>query len=405
MSDYNERFICPICNSCDCIKILEFNSVPILQNVIIESQEEASAFFKDIISLYLCRNCNNLFNNAFKDYKLYGIKYDNSQNGSDSFVKYMNSIKEFVKSNVILEGKQVLEIGCGQGDFLKLLSEDISCKCFGFDPSFKQNNQEFKNIKFFKEFFDKNVLDRFEEKFDLIIMRHLIEHIQYPNEILDLLQESLDDDGKIYIEIPDLDYIIENNSIFDIIYEHCNYYNIESISNLLIMHNFEIISIQYSFMNQYLCLIAQKTKKSDKEDKLLCKSQSKLEKSLIGFAKSTDSIIQIVSKFIIDKSSLGKLCLWGAGAKGMMCCNIFDPDIKYIDSVVDIRENKQNTYIAGTGHIVIKPQDILSREIKFVIILNRNYACEITDVIKTIDSSIEVFNIDDIISSVDTLVF
>ena len=89
----------------------------------------------------------------------------------------------------------------------------------------------------------------------------------------------------------------------------------------------------------------------------------------------------------------------------MMCCNIFDPDIKYIDSVVDIRENKQNTYIAGTGHIVIKPQDILSREIKFVIILNRNYACEITDVIKTIDSSIEVFNIDDIISSVDTLVF
>ena len=148
MSNYNVKYRCPLCNGFDCIKILEFENVPILQNVILESQEEASAFYKDIISLYLCRNCNNLFNNAFKDYKLYGIKYDNSQNGSDSFVKYMNSIKEFVKSNVILEGKQVLEIGCGQGDFLKLLSEDISCKCFGFDPSFKQNNQEFKKWRF-----------------------------------------------------------------------------------------------------------------------------------------------------------------------------------------------------------------------------------------------------------------
>ena len=405
MSDYNEMCRCPICNSYDCIKILEFNSVPILQNVIIESQEEASAFFKDIVSLYFCRNCNNLFNNAFKDYKLYGIKYDNSQNGSDSFVKYMNSIKEFVKSNVILEGKQVLEIGCGQGDFLKLLSEDISCKCFGFDPSFKQNNQEFKNIKFFKEFFDKNVLDRFEEKFDLIIMRHLIEHIQYPNEMLDFLHESLDDDGKMYIEIPDLDYIVENNSFFDIIYEHCNYYNAKSISNLLRKHDFEIVSIQYSFMKQYLCLIVQKAKKSNKEDKILFKSQSNTEESLIGFAKNTDSIIQTVSKFIINKCSLGKLCLWGAGAKGMMCCNIFDPDKKYIDSVVDIRENKRNTYIAGTGHIVIKPQDILSREIKFVIILNRNYACEIAAMIKNIDSSVEVFNIDDIISGVDIQLF
>ena len=405
MSDYNERFICPICNSCDCIKILEFNSVPILQNVIIESQEEASAFFKDIVSLYFCRNCNNLFNNAFKDYKLYGIKYDNSQNSSDSFMKHMNSVKEFVKANVILEGKQILEIGCGQGDFLKLLSEDISCECFGFDPSFKQNNNEFNNIKFFKEFFDKNALERFEEKFDLIIMRHLIEHIQYPNEMLDFLHESLDDDGKMYIEIPDLDYIVENNSFFDIIYEHCNYYNIDSISNLLRMHNFEIISIQYSFMNQYLCLIAQKSKKHENEDESVYNSQNKLEESLLGFAQNADLIIQRVSKFVMDKSKLGKVCLWGAGAKGMMCCNIFDLENKYIDSVVDIRENKENTYIAGTGHVVINPQEILSREIKFIIILNRNYACEITDVIKTIDSSIEVFNIDDIISGVDTPVF
>lgn len=398
MSNYNVKYRCPLCNGFDCIKILEFENVPILQNVILESQEEASAFLKDSISLYLCKNCNNLFNNAFKDYKLYGIKYDNSQNNSDSFIKYMNNVIEFVKANTILDGKQILEIGCGQGDFLKLLSKDIACECFGFDPSFKQNSQEFKNIKFFKEFFDKNAIERFEEKFDLIIMRHIIEHIQYPGEMLDFLQESLEEKGKIYIEIPDLDYIVENNSFFDIIYEHCNYYNAESISNLLKKHNFEIISIQYSFMNQYLCLIAQKSKKPDNQDKILYNSQHKLEESLLGFAQNADSIIQRVSKFIMDKSKLGKVCLWGAGAKGMMCCNIFDLDNKYIDSVVDIRENKHNTYIAGTGHVVIKPQEILSRKIRCVIILNRNYACEIVAMIKNIDLSIEIFEIDDIIN-------
>lgn len=57
--------------------------------------------------------------------------------------------------------------------------------------------------------------------------------------------------GYIYIEIPTFDWIVKNNAVEDIFYEHCNYFEPLTFRPL-----FDDVEIKYLFDGQYLGIIA-----------------------------------------------------------------------------------------------------------------------------------------------------
>lgn len=48
---------------------------------------------------------------------------------------------------------------------------------------------------------------RSNEKYDLFILSHVLEHISYPSQFLETLSNHLSDKGVLYIEVPSLDYV------------------------------------------------------------------------------------------------------------------------------------------------------------------------------------------------------
>jgi len=68
--------------------------------------------------------------------------------------------------------------------------------------------------------------------------------------------------------------------------------------------------------------------------------------------------------------------LWGADAKGVSFLNLLDPG-PAISSVVDINPRKQGTYVPGTGHRVIAPEELCSRKVTTVLVMNSAYQNEI----------------------------
>ncbi|MDP4204536.1 MAG: class I SAM-dependent methyltransferase [Bacteroidota bacterium] len=103
----------------------------------------------------------------------------------------------------------IIEIGCGEGGNLKPFL-DIGCKVVGIDISdnkisnaikFLANHPYKSNLKLIaKDIFKINPNEQF--KFDLIILRDTLEHIQDQDALLEHLRKFMKLSGKIFIAFP-----------------------------------------------------------------------------------------------------------------------------------------------------------------------------------------------------------
>lgn len=117
---------------------------------------------------------------------------------------YRLSSKEFIIDE-ITEKDKVLDLGCGIG----FLSSQIASKAqlvVGVDHNANsikqaQKNHQAENLTFIC---DKNAdfLDDTTEDFDILILSHILEHIENPEEFLNQTKKNF---SKIYIEVPDFD--------------------------------------------------------------------------------------------------------------------------------------------------------------------------------------------------------
>ena len=113
------------------------------------------------------------------------------------------------KAAVIDSGTSVLEIGCGEGGNLKPFL-DLGCRVTGIDLS--QSKIENAGI-FFRDhpYFDRATFivkdiflaeNELREKFDLIIMRDVIEHIHDQLRFMGFVKQFLKPGGKFFIAFP-----------------------------------------------------------------------------------------------------------------------------------------------------------------------------------------------------------
>lgn len=98
------------------------------------------------------------------------------------------------------ENSRILDIGCGQGPFLK------AAKSKGFNPvGITLNDEDLivcreKGFETYK--MDQSFLDFPDKYFDVIWARHVLEHSIFPLFTLSEYYRVLKDDGIIYIEVP-----------------------------------------------------------------------------------------------------------------------------------------------------------------------------------------------------------
>lgn len=108
----------------------------------------------------------------------------------------------------IVEGLQVLEIGCGEAGNLKPFL-DLGCICTGVDYSphkiekgkaFYSEHPYSKNISLISN--DIYEVKEFKAKFDLIILRDVIEHIHDQDKFLGLMKSLMAPDGVAFFAFP-----------------------------------------------------------------------------------------------------------------------------------------------------------------------------------------------------------
>lgn len=224
---------CPVCRSGKTSVVLEQKGVPVHQNLVCETREEALNVTRGDITLMLCE-CGFVFNGSFDESLLsYGARYNNNQMASPAFTNYVDSIVDHLNP----VGKTVVEIGCGHGDFLLRLCARGN-KGIGFDPSYIGPTEQ-DRVRFVREYFDGTPAD-------FTVCRHVIEHTPDP---LGLIRSV--DSPEVFFETPNLDWILENRTWWDIFYEHCNYFTPETLGLVFSIAGYEG-KVSGAFGGQYL---------------------------------------------------------------------------------------------------------------------------------------------------------
>jgi Methyltransferase domain/C-methyltransferase C-terminal domain len=338
--------------------------VPIIPNRPLKSAGEDEAF--GVISLRKNRR-NALIENAAFDPELmqYDADYQNNQALSASFEAHMRSVLEILKSRYPA-GTKVVEVGCGKGDFIELLQADGWFEVSGFDGAYEGSNTAIE-----KRFL--HAADKIDA--DLVVLRHVLEHMQRPHEFLHLLG-GVFAAADIYIEVPDFAWIEANQAFFDITYEHVNYFTPESLTGL-----FTAVAQQgLMFGDQYQYVIASFSDSNYVAFKRAYEADDNwLELGFDAvFAKFQSAIDELAA------ASTGKrVYVWGAATKGVMYCHhlkrmrpaVYDR----IQAAVDINPMKANGFMPAV-HLPIWDVDTFCEQVgddALVVIMNPNYADEI----------------------------
>lgn len=370
---------CPACESADTEQCLALGPVPALQNVASRSRSQARSAACGDIRLFVCRHCGHGFNASFaQDLVKYLPGYENNQAHSQQFARHVDEVADIAIRQLRSITPVVVEIGAGQGSFLRILRNrcaNDAVRVIGFDPSCTDDFLA-ENITVHKRLFDQQALALLQGlSVDLVVMRHCIEHIHSPVELMAVLTECLSPGAQILIETPSFEWIVEHCAIHDIFYEHCNYWTEPSLRRFLQAAGFSGIEIARHFGGQYFVA----TGRFDGGEHRGLPTDRAAE----GAARSVASAHAFGSAFESRLADLrsemrgsAPAAFWGAGAKGVTLAGLLGADIG-LDCLIDINPEKQGGFTASTAFPIVSPATAAARGVRRVVVLNPNYAAEV----------------------------
>jgi hypothetical protein len=336
--------------------------VPVFQNKVYPSSAEALNAVTGEVELLQSNTSGFIFNSRFNpDLMVYDENYQNEQSNSGVFQNHLSSVLDLLQCFGI-DGKKVVEIGSGKGVFFEMMLKK-GVDCWGFDPTYEKDNP-----RIIKEYFSEKHKDIAA---DAIVMRHTLEHIPRPFSFIHTIAKANNYRGKLFVEVPTFDWIVDKNAFWDIFYEHCNYFTESSLAAM-----FDECKTGSFFGGQYIYLWADLSRL-----RATIPQQSFIRRGSLVF----EEVLNKYRSFIQQNKSLA---IWGAGAKGSTFLNLLDPRCEYVKYVIDINPAKQNRHIAGTGHRICPPDILKAEPVDTVLVMNENYIEEIKTDLKEFHGNI-----------------
>ncbi|MFC1812471.1 class I SAM-dependent methyltransferase [Thermodesulfobacteriota bacterium] len=358
----------------------EQEGVPAHSVLPLPTREKAIAYPQGTICLGFCSQCGFIGNLALNPRLMdYTSEYNPTQAHSPTFNAFHRHLALHLIDKYKLKKKLIIEIGCGEGEFLKLLCELGENRGIGFDPACKEDSTS--TITFVK--------DLYSEKYshyiaDFVCCKMTLEHIPDVTGFVETLSQMANDQTIVFLQIPDVMRILHDLAFWDIYYEHCSYFSSGSLARLLHRSGFGVLDLWNDYNDQY---IMAGTKIRNKG--LLPDDLKDLKHNVDYFKHNCQYHIDAWRKTLYEDK---KTVVWGGGSKGVAFLNALKLS-NHIDYVVDIDPLKQNTFLAGTGHRIVSPDFLQADCPDRIILMNPIYKNEIEKQIRNLGLNSEILTV------------
>lgn len=366
---------CEACGAGDLIAFYESSAVPAQTCVLLDSEAESVAYPSGSLLLAFCERCGFIQNVRFDPELVdYSKPTEESQAFSPRFNEFARGLADDLVTRLGLEGKSVLELGCGKGDFLRLLVERGMGPALGIDPGFLPNRDDFgSDVEFRREWYGASDTDLTA---DLVISRHLMEHVPNVGEFFGWIRESAHNTSGsvVFTEVPDTARVLREGAFWDVYHEHCSYFTLGSLARTIRRAGMSVTRLDFGFDGQYL--LAESVL-AENGGVVLPQEESAddVGKLVESFAAEADAAIGRWRKTIESVLSSGQsVAVWGGGSKAVA----FLSSIGIADvTVVDINPHKQGKWLPGIPVEVGDPAVLTRANPGLVIAMNPIYVDEI----------------------------
>jgi len=240
----------------------EAKNIPVHSCMMLENQQQAVDFPTRDLALGFCSKCGFISNVMFDvTVQNYAEGYEEQQSFSPRFREFQSDLINGLIERYDLRNKDVVEIGCGKGDFLVELCEAGDNRGVGIDPTCDPKRMEGRGkgrVRFLAELYSEQ---HEELPCDFLCCRHTLEHIHLTADFIQSVRKVVVDRKEmvVFFEVPAIERVLSEDAFWDIYYEHCSYYSLGSLARVFRANRFDVIELEMDFDDQYLLIVVRPT--------------------------------------------------------------------------------------------------------------------------------------------------
>ncbi len=372
---------CPNCRASEMEVFYECPGVPVHSCMMLGDRRAAEDYRTGDLALGYCGRCGFISNTAFDPtLQEYTSGYEAQQSFSPRFREFQSDLIRRLIDRYDLRDKDVVEIGCGKGDFLVELCQAGGNRGIGIDPACEPGRlgsaAAAARVRLIPESYSEAHSDL---PCDVLCCRHTLEHIHTTDAFVGGIRRVVGDrtDTLVMIEVPDVGRVLHECAYWDVYYEHCSYFTLGSLARLFRANRFDILELATDYDGQYLLLVARASRDVTPPH---FAEEDDIADTTSAVKAFTAEVQATISRWRSRISSLRKagrrIAIWGSGSKCVSFLSTVGVSAE-IDRVVDINPHRQGRYLAGSGIQVVAPESLAANPPHTVIIMNPIYRLEI----------------------------
>jgi SAM-dependent methyltransferase len=374
-----ETTSCPACGSAATVDFQDCGTLPVHIGVLWDDPDQARNAPAGEVLLSYCRPCGFIFNRRYDARKIwFEPGFEVALHHSQVFRSFMEGVAERLIERFDLRHKNILEIGCGCGWFLRMLCQRGSNHGIGVDPTVPREGSEpvgDGSVRFIRDYFTEKYSDL---PFDFICCLSVFEDIPSPQSFLQMVRRMIGGrpEVRVYFEIFNAFRAFEAGETWSINYEQCNYFSERSFTSLFPRCGFELLDAGPCYEgDQYLSVEAKPAPPSPHFG--LSDPDDALPEVIARFGETHRSKINSWRRRLDEfQAARRRVVVWGSGGKGLNFLNAL-PTAGIVKYVVDINPDRQGKYVPGPAQKIVAPEFLADYRPDTVVLTNPLYEREI----------------------------
>lgn len=258
-----------------------------------------------------------------------------------------------------LASRRVIEIGCGDGNYLTYLLES-GVQAVGLEPSAKARSIAQANGLAVTGGYLGRGTPADGSPYDAFVTRQVLEHVADINGFLQGIRQSLTTGAAGLVEVPSLEKAVEFGRFYDFFPDHLNYFSALTLRHVLHRNGFEVIDVSPGMQGEYHVALVRKSATPD----------------FAKLARATNSTVHALDRFLTEQRSRGRrVAVWGAGGKGITLLAVARAhDLAY---VIDSDPGKLGRFTPVSHFPIVPPEALLTDPVDAIILTALAYRDEI----------------------------
>jgi len=335
---------CRACGNGEWDEPLHFEALPVAGTYL--TADELGTEPEYPLTVRVCRACGlvqlaevvpaDLF---YQDYKFTGM-------ASAGYANYLDSVATTLTREWGVQGRRVLEVGCGNGYLLERIRDAGGNTVFGYEPSARLRGEcRDRGVETNGEYFTPGSLSGCPVlPTDVTIIRNVLEHVDDLDEFMQAASAAVASGGLLVIEVPDLEAILVHGVPFHFFHEHLSYFSVDSLSRLMTRHGFEVLehSVVPSHSHGALFAVCRR-EDSPHGNGPHALAPEETRTRMRALAVRTETYLPTLLDFVDGLRSRGdQIAGYGAAQRTVSACSMTGLGGEHIEYLVD-----RNEYLHG----------------------------------------------------------